>query len=43
MFKSVVVVNVVAKGEPVIIDVDCVDVSRVADGEATVIIAIHKT
>ena len=41
MFKSVMVVNVVAEGEPVIIDVDCVVVSRVEDGEAKVIIEIH--
>ena len=41
MFKSVMVVNVVAEGEPVIIDVDSVVVSRVEDGEAKVIIEIH--
>ena len=41
MFKSVMVVNVVAEGEPVIIDVDSVVVSRVEDSEAKVIIEIH--
>ena len=41
MFKSVVVVNVVAERESVIIGVDCVVVSRVAVGEAKVIIEIH--
>ena len=41
MFKPVVVVNVVAEGEPAIIGVNCVVVSRVAGGEAKVIIVIH--
>ena len=41
MFKSVMVVNVVAEGEPVIIDVDSVVVSRVEDAEAKVVIEIH--
>ena len=41
MFTPVVVVNVVAEGEPDITDVDCVVVSRVAVGEAKVIIEIH--
>ena len=41
MFKTVVVVNVVAGGEPVIVDVDCVVGSRVADDEPKVSIDIN--
>ena len=37
MFKTVVLVNSVAGGEPVIVDVDCVVGSRVADDKLKVV------
>ena len=41
MFITVVVVNVVAGGEPVIVDVDCVVGSRVAEDEPKVSIDMN--
>ena len=41
MFKTVVVVNVVAGGEPVMVDVDCVVGSRVAEDEPKVSIDMN--